>query len=70
MCHGVLLRKVAIAAEIRVSRVDSSPSRLLHGVGGSCAVSAERVTPLNRKYPSSLVALSDNCHNFVLRKIK
>ena len=39
-------------------------------VVGSCAVSAERVTPLNRKFPSSLVALSDNCHNFVLRKIK
>jgi len=36
VCHGVLLRKVAIA-EIRVSRVDSAPSQLLHGerdVGG------------------------------------
>jgi len=36
----------------------------------SWTVSAERVTPQKRNYPSSLVPLSENRQNFVLSRIK
>ena len=41
-----------------------------HRLGASWTVSAERVTPQKRNYPSSLVPLSENRQNFVLSRIK